>query len=343
MPSEFARLKFKINPRSVENAAIEWNADITRRGASIMRRLVPVFRRHMRNAVQRSFPGSTTIPRSIFSRYNESSRQVQFGFEPAGISDQTTGRPLREYLPPLIDNSRVTPAAPGRSPVRTRQPALMSKTRVNADGDPLPGWLVINRLTPWAQARLGLGPAAAKRVATAIAEQFESTGMPRQPLMTQLILPRAIGQSNVELSEDLTNKWGLALEVQAIIMQETQKKTRGTRRQAAGARAADRGKARYDRWVRRDHREIQKLLRDLDMSILASQSAKRANKIFEDLQVTALWAGIYSINTPDTMKLRRDIAKIKQELDVEAKQIQAKRNSFWDKYERDTNAMLNRD
>ena len=176
--------------------------------------LQEVVMRHLKAATKRAFPGSGhTVRRSLFVTTRRGRGEagrlpfvLAFGMRTKGISDADTGKPLSSYIRPLQAFERVTVASPPKSSrIRTAPPELFKQV----GGRQVASGVVSRGIKPWVERTLGKSGADAWAIAIAIAKKFERQGMPRQPIISQLIRPVFLRSNTpVSLVDAATDHYG---------------------------------------------------------------------------------------------------------------------------------------
>ena len=206
------RLQFRASGPSISQTLRRFDLP-QRASTAIIGPITDVIRRHLNSAVRRAFIGkSQTIRKSLYvrtsrARGRESRRpfSISFGMKTTGLTDSRTGKSLSKYLRPIQTMERTTVSKPPKSSsIRTRPPELFRRE----GGREIPTGVVTKGIKPWVEEKLGKRGADAYAIAVSIARKFEKIGMPRQPIISQLIQPKAIkAGGGVSLIQSATDKY----------------------------------------------------------------------------------------------------------------------------------------
>lgn len=162
------RVKTKLAPRTVRRLENDMMEEI---GSTLESELSKV--------VQEEFPNSRNLTRAVTHSYNRRSGILRIGFDPTGIIDQSTGRPLSEYIAPIMISPR-----DNRTNIRTN-PTSQPLVARTTEGGMFVSQVVRKRLLPYVREQGYIGPEA-MAVAIGLAEKIQSKGIRRRAVFQKI-------------------------------------------------------------------------------------------------------------------------------------------------------------
>ena len=198
MPSQFIGFRYQINQEDLRRIR-DMKVPADRYAREVQRVVYEVFSVKMKSAARRAFPRSTSMQNVASVQMRGSARNLRsifIGYSLKGQRSPLTGRPLKEYLFASTTIDRITVSPP--LAVGTRTTPLQGISKAG-----------FRRIKKWAKEQWNLTDTEAFQSARGIVRKFKRYGMPRQPILSQLIKPQYIRRGGGDLFEAVTNAYQL--------------------------------------------------------------------------------------------------------------------------------------